>query len=62
MDEYLLYHQWIADEIAQKIAALPDPGDSAAQHRIFDSYGIDLDNMSNAAIAYMEELVNNYLY
>ena len=61
MDEYLLYHQWVADEIAQIIASLPNPGDSDAQHRIFDSYGIDLDNMSNAAITYMEELVNNYL-
>lgn len=61
MDEYLLYHQWVADEIAQRIASLPNPGDSDAQHRIFNSYGIDLDNMSNAAITYMEELVNNYL-
>ena len=61
MDDYLLYHQWVADEIAQRIANLPDPSDSDAQHRIFDAYGVDLDSMSDAAIVYMEKLVNVYL-
>ena len=61
MEEYLRYHLFTADEIAQDIANSSDPTDPVIQRRICREYGVELDDLSDEAIDYLSDRVNHYL-
>ena len=61
MEDYLIYHLVIAEDIARDIANSAFPNDAHTQRAIMRKYGVDIDDLSESDIDYLSKRVNEYL-